>query len=128
MKTEKKILIVEDDPYTNELLTSLLAARGYTVASAATGEEAVEYVKNKTPDLVILDLLLPRLDGWEVCRVIRKPGARTARVPILIVSILSRFDSVFSDPEMSNVSFFSKPFESAGLVAEVERILEGLPH
>lgn len=127
MKTEKKILVVEDDPYINELIFNLLAARGFDVAQAATGEEAVEYVKDKTLDLVILDLLLPRIDGWEVCRVLRKPGAATARVPILIVSILSRFDSVLSDPEMSNVSFFSKPFESADLVAEVERVLEKSP-
>ena len=122
---EKKILVVEDDPHISELIAQLLSTRGYSVASAATGEEAVEYVKSKTPDLVVLDLLLPKLDGWDVCKVLRGRGAKTAKVPILIVSVLSKFDSVIEDPELSNVSFFTKPFESADLVKEVERLLDG---
>ena len=124
MKNAKKILVVEDDPHINELISNLLSTRGYSVATAATGEEAVEYIKSKTPDLVVLDLLLPKLDGWGVCKVLRGPGAKTAKVPIMVVSVLSRFDSVIEDSELSNVSFFTKPFESADLVKEVERILD----
>ncbi len=122
---DKKILVVEDDPYTNELISNLLATRGFNVVSVATGEEAVEYTKNQIPDLVILDLLLPQIDGWEVCHILRKPGAKTAQVPILVTSVLSRFDTVQSDQDMANISFFSKPFESVDLIAEVERVLDG---
>jgi DNA-binding response OmpR family regulator len=122
---DKKILVVEDDPYTNELISNLLATRGFNVVSVGTGEEAVEYTKQQIPDLVVLDLLLPQIDGWEVCSILRKPGAKTTKVPILVTSVLSRFDTVQSDGDMANISFFSKPFESSDLVNEVERILEG---
>ena len=122
---EKKILIVEDDPYTNELISNLLATRGFNVISVATGEEAVEYTKTHQPDLIVLDLLLPQIDGWEVTRILRMPGAKTLNIPILITSVLSRFDSVQNDKEILNLSFFSKPFESSDLVAEIERILGG---
>ena len=121
--SDKKVLVVEDDPYTNELISNVLATRGFNVASVSSGEEAVEYTKDKLPDLVILDLLLPQIDGWEVCSIMRKPGAKTMNIPILVTSVLSRFDSILSDREMQNVSFFSKPFESSDLVTEVERIL-----
>jgi len=124
---EKKILVVEDDPYTNELISNLLSTRGFNMISVTTGEEAIEYVKDNIPDLVILDLLLPRLDGWEICKILHKSGTKTARVPILVVSVLSRFDSVVFGPEMAGVSFFSKPFEAAGLIAEVERIFKKTP-
>ena len=122
---EKKILVVEDDPYTNELISNLLATRGFSVTSVATGEAAVEHTKENHPDLIILDLLLPQIDGWEVCSILRRPGAKTASIPILITSVLSRFDTILSDKEMAHVSFFGKPFESGDLIAEVERILDG---
>ncbi len=121
----KKILVVEDDPYTSELISNLLAARGFSVASVASGEDAVEYTKTHLPDLIILDLLLPQIDGWEVAGILRKPGAKTAQIPILVTSVLSRFDSIQHDNAMSNLSFFSKPFESGDLVAEIERLLGG---
>ena len=105
-------------------MSNLLATRGFNVVSVATGEEAVEYTKENHPDLVILDLLLPQIDGWEVCSILRKPGAKTADIPILITSVLSRFDTILSDKKMAHVSFFGKPFESGDLIAEVERILD----
>ena len=123
MGTEKKILVVDDDPHINELVSALLSARGFGVMSAASGEDAVKMAKAKTPDLVVLDLLLPRMDGWEVCKILRSAGAKTGKVPILILSALSRFDSVVSDQELIRVSFFSKPFETSELVAEAERLL-----
>jgi len=121
---QKKILVVEDDPYTNELISNILGKQGYKVESVASGEEAVEYTKKNIPDLVVLDLLLPQIDGWQVCSILRKEGTKTSKVPILVTSVLSRFDTVLSDREMAKVSFFSKPFESADLISEVERILE----
>jgi len=120
-------LVIEDDPYTNELISNLLSTRGFNILSVTTGEEAIETLKTHVPDLVILDLLLPRLDGWEICKILHKPGSKTERIPILVLSVLSRFDSVVFGPEMSGVSFFSKPFEAAGLIAEVERIFEKSP-
>ena len=93
--------------------------------SVGTGEDAVEHAREKIPDLIVLDLLLPQIDGWEVCSILRKPGSKTTKIPILVTSVLSRFDTILSDREMAHVSFFSKPFESSDLIAEVERILDG---
>src|SRR5438874_1705538 len=87
---DKKILVVEDDPYTSELISNVLATRGFNVISVGTGEEAIEYMKDHLPDLVVLDLLLPQIDGWEVCSILRKPGAKTYKIPILVTSVLSR--------------------------------------
>ena len=121
---DKKILVVEDDPYTSELISNVLATRGFNVVSVGTGEEAIEYTKSHLPDLIVLDLLLPQIDGWEVCSVMRRPGAKTAKIPILVTSVLSRFDSILSDKEMKSISFSNKPFESSEFVAEVERIFD----
>ena len=78
-------LIVEDEPEANKLLSMLVQLRGYTTESAFTGSEALEKVRNRPPDVVFLDLMLPDLDGYEVCRAL-KSSDTTSQVPIVIVT------------------------------------------
>ena len=75
-----------------------------------------EFLIVKKPDFICVNPV-------KVCSILRKPNAKTFKIPILVTSVLSRFDSVLSDREMDHVSFFAKPFESSDLIAEVERIL-----
>jgi CheY-like chemotaxis protein len=78
-------LIVEDEPEANKLLSMLVQLHGYATESAFTGSEALEKVRNRLPDVVFLDLMLPDLDGYEVCRALKASGT-TSQVPIVIVT------------------------------------------
>ena len=78
-------LIVEDEPEANKLLSMLVQLQGYATESAFTGCEALEKVRNRPPDVVFLDLMLPDLDGYEVCRALKSSGT-TSQVPIVIVT------------------------------------------
>jgi len=78
-------LIVEDEPQANKLLAMLLELRGYATESAFSGGEALEKARNRVPDVVFLDLMLPDLDGYEVCRALKKSGT-TSQVPVVIVT------------------------------------------
>jgi CheY-like chemotaxis protein len=78
-------LIVEDEPEANKLLSMLVQLRGYTTESAFTGSEALEKVRHRIPDVVFLDLMLPDLDGYAVCRALKASGT-TSQVPVVIVT------------------------------------------
>ena len=78
-------LIVEDEPEANKLLSMLVQLRGYSTESAFSGAEALEKVRDRVPDVVFLDLMLPDLDGYEVCRALKSSGT-TSQVPIVIVT------------------------------------------
>ena len=106
----KKILVVEDDPYTNELMTAALKMADYEVRSVFNGEEAVRTVQSDMPDLIVLDLLLPKMDGWEVCRILRTEDSPARKVPIVIASVMSRFGLGERSLVMGPISFFNKPF------------------
>src|ERR1700678_1973808 len=78
-------LIVEDEPEANKLLSMLVQLQGYATESAFTGSEALEKVRERVPDVVFLDLMLPDLDGYEVCRAL-KSSSTTSQVPVVIVT------------------------------------------
>ncbi|OGR96962.1 MAG: hypothetical protein A2902_05535 [Elusimicrobia bacterium RIFCSPLOWO2_01_FULL_64_13] len=122
---QKEVLVVEDDHYTNELIRNTLSLAGYGVASVHSGEEALGYLEKKVPDLIILDLLLPQMDGWELCRILRKEGSPTRRVPIIIASVISRYELDQAQGALGTLSFFNKPFQPKDLIGEVERIIRG---
>ena len=81
-----KILVVDDDLNICELLKLYLENEGYAVFTANDGQEAVDKFKNKTPDLVLLDIMLPKMDGWQVCREIRKVSS----APIIMLTAFGR--------------------------------------
>ena len=79
------ILIVEDQPNTAEMLTSYFKAQGYEVTSVGWGKDALEFIERQVPDLVMLDIRLPDLDGYEVCRHLRE-NRRTEQVPVIFLT------------------------------------------
>ena len=116
---EKTILIVEDDHKTSSLVALYLEKEGFGTIVAEDGLTAIETVKQQHLDFVILDLMLPRMDGWEVCRHIR----RTSDVPIIMLT--AREDEVdrISGLTLGADDYVVKPFSPRELVARVKAIL-----
>lgn len=114
-----KILVVDDDLNICELLKLYLENDGYVVFTANDGQEAVEMFQNKTPDLVLLDIMLPKKDGWQVCREIRK----TSSVPIIMLTAKGEtFDKVLG-LELGADDYVVKPFDTKEVMARVKAVL-----
>lgn len=113
---EKKVLVVEDEKPIADILQFNLEKEGYRVAVAYDGEEALEKVKEETPDLVLLDLMLPKKDGMEVCREIRKEHY----MPIIMLTAKdSEIDKVLG-LELGADDYVTKPFSTRELIARVK--------
>ena len=116
---KQKILVVDDDTNISELLRLYLEKDGYTVLTCSDGLAAIELQKNEVPDLILLDIMLPKLDGWQVCREIRK----TSGVPIIMITAKSEtFDKILG-LELGADDYVSKPFDAKEVVARVKAVL-----
>lgn len=116
---QEKILVADDDPNICELLRLYLEKEGYTPILAADGEEAIEKFKEEKPDLILLDIMMPKLDGWQVCREVRK----TSDVPIIMLSAKGEtFDKVLG-LELGADDYVVKPFETKEIVARIKAVL-----
>ncbi|MGI5936264.1 MAG: response regulator transcription factor [Oscillospiraceae bacterium] len=115
----KRALIVEDDGNIAELLRLYLEKDGFEVAIAPDGIQGVEMAKSLDPDMVLLDIMLPRKDGWEVCREIRK----TSRVPIIMLTAKGETMDKISGLEMGADDYVTKPFEIKELLARVHAVM-----
>lgn len=114
-----KILIVDDDANICELLRLYLEKDGFDTVVANDGEQAVEYASKYSPDLILLDIMLPKLDGWQVCREIRK----TSSVPIIMITAKGEtFDKVLG-LELGADDYVVKPFDAKEVVARVKAVL-----
>lgn len=118
------ILIVEDEPEITALLRSYLERDGHRVVAAADGEAAVRAVEASTPDLVVLDLMLPRLDGWEVSRRIRT----LIPVPIIMLTARDREEDKIRGLELGADDYVTKPFSPREVVARVRAVLRRNRH
>ena len=114
-----KIMVVDDDTNICELLRLYLEKEGYTVALAYDGQEAVDKFPSENPDLMILDVMMPKLDGWQVCREIRK----TSNCPIIMLTAKGEtFDKVLG-LEFGADDYVVKPFDTKEIVARVKAVL-----
>lgn len=114
-----KILVVDDDFNICELLKLYLENDGYTVITANDGKAAVDAFEAKSPDLVLLDIMLPKMDGWQVCREIRK----TSSAPIIMLTAKGEtFDKVLG-LELGADDYVTKPFEAKEVMARVKAVL-----
>ncbi len=116
---KERVLIVDDDPEMLNLLQALLESRGFAVYTASNGEMALHLLPQVAPDLVILDVLMPGLNGKEVCQRIR----RHSSVPILFLTAVGEVDSVVDGLNRGADDYMTKPFHPSELVARVQAMM-----
>lgn len=120
---EPKILIVDDEPFNVDYLEQELEELDYATVSAANGQEALEKVSSESPDLVLLDIMMPVMDGFEVLARL-KADANTRDIPVIVISANSDLKSVVRGIELGAEDYLPKPFEPALLKARISTSLE----
>jgi two-component system phosphate regulon response regulator PhoB len=120
--TRERILVVDDEEDLLELVSYNLAKEGYRVQCVGTGEEALDEARRGLPDLIVLDLLLPSVDGLEVCRLL-KSDLRTARIPIIMLTAKSEEADVVAGLELGADDYLTKPFSPRVLLARIKALL-----
>ena len=119
MKDKPYILLVDDDPNISRLVQLYLEKEGFEVKTADRGDDALAMFRKMPPDLMLLDVMLPGMDGWQVCRTIRK----TSSIPIIMLTAKDEtFDKVLG-LELGADDYITKPFDSKELVARVKAVL-----
>jgi len=120
--TKKTVLVVEDDADIQEVVSYNLAREGFNVQRALTGEEGLRMAKSRKPDLIVLDLMLPGMDGMEVCRRIRKdPEIR--KMPIVMLTAKAEDVDVVTGLEIGADDYVTKPFSPKILTARIRAVL-----
>ena len=115
----KTILIVEDDPNISELVQMYLEKEGYNTRIASDGGQGLDLFRQLRPDLVLLDIMLPVMDGWQVCRELRK----TMKMPIIMLTAKGETEDKVSGLEMGADDYLVKPFEMKELMARINAVL-----
>src|SRR4030043_2431565 len=123
MKDKPVILIVDDQPQNNELLEAYLAPQGYEIVKAANGEEALGKLTGNQIDLMLLDVMMPGMDGFEVTRRVRKDD-KNRLLPIILVTALRETEDRVKGIEAGCDDFLSKPVDKMELLARVRSLLK----
>ena len=118
----KKILIVDDEEDIAFSLARRLTASGYEVICAEDGVEGLRRAQTDNPDLILLDLMLPKMDGFKVCRLL-KFDERYKRIPIITVSARSQEEDITQGKETGAECYITKPFDSAALMDKIAELL-----
>lgn len=122
----KKLLLVDDNKDLLGLLRLGLKGQGFSIATAANGIDAIQKAISMTPDLILLDLLLPGLDGFVVCETLRKHPI-TAATPIIIMTGMSGQFTRFAGFESGGTDFVSKPVTPKALLGKIKELLDSKP-
>jgi adenylate cyclase len=122
MRNPPRILIVDDNPTNVKVLQTRLVADGYEIVTAGDGEEALAVAREQVPDLILLDVMMPKLDGFEVCRRLRA-DAKFPFTPIILVTAMSDPKNVVEGLEAGGDEYLTKPVDHAALAARVRSML-----
>ncbi len=114
-----KLLVIDDDSAVTELLSLLLKSHGYDVMAVNSGPDGIGLLREKKADLIILDLMMPDMDGWEVCKEVRKFSS----VPIIILSALNDPAMIASILDAGADDYLTKPASSSVLVAHIKQLV-----
>ncbi|MFH1387031.1 MAG: response regulator [bacterium] len=118
----KKILVVDDEPELVVLTKARLEASGYEVITAADGEAGLKKAHEEKPDLIILDLMLPKMDGYQICRLL-KFDANYSHIPIIMLTARLQDEDKKMGLEVGANAFFTKPFDNQLILAKVKELL-----
>ena len=120
----QKILVIEDDKFLRELISQKLIQEGYKIVEAMDGEKGLEAIKKEKPDLILLDLILPGIDGFEVLTRIKKDQPET-KIPIIILSNLGQKDDIEKGLKMGAVDYLIKAhFTPAEIIEKIRAVLK----
>jgi class 3 adenylate cyclase len=122
MRTPPRILIADDNPDNLDIFRARLAAQGYEILVATDGEEALGTATEQTPDLILLDIMMPRIDGFEVCRRL-KATPSLPFMPIIMVTAMVDSEDIIAGLEAGGDEYLTKPVDQAALVARVKSML-----
>jgi len=122
VETRPRILVVEDDPRILQAVAFLLARENYEIKLSGNGEEALQIVPEFRPDLVILDVMMPGMDGFEVCQRLRELSD-DAPIPVVFLTARKGADNWERARDLDAVAYIEKPFKNAALIALVKQIL-----
>jgi len=122
VRTPARVLIADDNPANVDILQTRLAVHGYDILTAADGEEALGLAREKHPDLILLDVMMPKLDGFEVCRRL-KADASLPFMPVILVTARAESKDVVTGLEAGADEYLTKPVDQAALVARVKSML-----
>jgi two-component system alkaline phosphatase synthesis response regulator PhoP len=117
-----KILVVDDEVYIVHILDFSLGMEGYEVVTALDGEEALAKVKKEQPDLIVLDIMMPKLDGYETCRIL-KSDPETQQIPVILLSAKGRNVDQQMGFQVGADDYITKPFSPRKLVERIKLIL-----
>lgn len=120
----KTILVVDDEPVIIELLQVNLKLEGYDVITAANGQEAVEKAAKNKPDLVILDIMMPKMDGWTARAELLKDPA-TSDVPVIFLTARAQQADLKRGQESNVAAYITKPFDPSELLSIIGQIFDG---
>ncbi len=118
----KVILVVEDDPKSLELTRDLLQVAGYSTIEATDGEQGVELARSKKPDLILMDIMMPKMDGYTACRAIRTDKA-TRTIPVVMLTALDYELNKELGRDMGANAYITKPFGRQELLDVINRFL-----
>lgn len=121
---KKRILLVDDEKDSVETLTFRLEANNYEVVSAYDGQEGLDKARREKPNLIILDLMLPHMDGYKVCGLL-KSDARYSKIPIILFTARAQESDKKMGEEVGADAYITKPFEPKVLLGKIEELLGG---
>lgn len=120
---KKRILLIDDEKDLVEIVTFRLESNGYEVISADDGQQGLEKAKKEKPDLIVLDLMLPKMDGYTVCGLLKK-DLRYAKIPIIMFTARAQESDVKLGEELGAQAYITKPFDPKALLSKIEELLK----
>ena len=122
-KRKKLVLIVDDNPENRKALGSLLVNNGYEVGASSDGQKALDFVEKVKPDLILLDIMMPGMNGYEVCEKL-KEDVSTKHIPVIFLTAKTDSEDIVKGFKVGGVDYVAKPFNSEELLARVSTHIE----
>ncbi|MFH1753947.1 MAG: response regulator [Candidatus Omnitrophota bacterium] len=120
---KKKILLVDDEPALLDMVKMRLEANDYEIITANDGEAGLELARKEKPDLIILDLMLPKMDGYKVCALLKR-DTRYSSIPILMFTAKAQQEDMKMGEEAGANGYITKPFEPQALLGKIQEFLK----